>query len=285
VSKVGAYFKLARIDHGVIAAVAVAVGYAIGANGWYGILRPPAILAMVVAVLAEIALFTFNDVLNIEEDRINAPDRPLVRGEVGVREAVVLGAACTALSLMLAALLGIAPLTILAVALTSGMLYNFQLKRRGLLGNVVVALDTSLPFTFGSTVVRGFNVPLTVTLFTLIAFTAALGREVLKGIRDLEGDLRAGIRTLAATRGVRVASRVSSALLLAAPFLSIAPLPLIGGWGKCVVYTILVSVTDFLFTYTAISILLKPERGVAEIGRRLTLLGMLTGTLAFASTA
>jgi len=46
-----------------------------------------------------------------------------------------------------------------------------------------------------------------------------------------------------------------------------------------------VAATDFLFARSGASIRLGPSREVAESGRRLTLLGMLLGTLAFASAA
>lgn len=282
--KLTAYLRLARIDHGAIAAIATAVGCAVGAGGWLSI-PSAAVIAILVTVLVEVGLFALNDVFNLEEDRVNAPDRPLVRGEVSVDEAVRLGVASLASGVIISAILGPAPLLVVALATASGMAYNAWLKRTGLPGNVVVALDTSLPFLFGATVVRGFDVPPLAAVFVLIAFTATLGREVLKGIRDLEGDLRAGVRTLAATRGVRAASLVAAVLLLTAPLLSLAALPLIYDDLKCALYTGLVAATDFLFAYSGASILLEPSREVAESGRRLTLLGMLLGTLAFASAA
>lgn len=208
-----------------------------------------------------------------------------MKGEVSVDEAVKLGSAALTLGVALAASLGPAPLLVVAVAAASGMMYNAWLKKAGLLGNLVVALDTSLPFLFGAVVVRGFDVPPLSVAFTLIAFTATLGREVLKGIRDLEGDLRAGVRTLAAAMGVKTASLAAAALLLAAPLLSLAAIPLIYDELKCITYTTLVAATDFLFAYSGVSILMEPSREVAESGRRLTLLGMLLGTLAFASAA
>ena len=171
--------KLARIDHGVIAAIATAVGCAVGAGGWLAV-PPIIIVAMAAAVLVEMGLFALNDVFNLEEDRINAPDRPLVRGDVSVGEAVRLGAISLASGLAVSAILGPAPLLVVAIAVASGMAYNVWLKRTGLPGNVVVALDTSLPFLFGATVVRGFDVPPLTAVFVLIAFTATLGREVLK---------------------------------------------------------------------------------------------------------
>jgi len=284
VGKLGAFLRLARIEHGVMAAFATAVGCAVGAGGWFSVEMYRLALAAAVTVAVEVGLFVFNDVFNLEEDRVNAPDRPLVKGEVSLREAIALGAFSLALGGALAAALGPAPFLIAALAVLTGMAYNARLKKSGFPGNVVVALDTALPFLFGAAVASGVRIPLLAYLFTLTAFLAALGREVLKGIVDLEGDLRAGVRTVAATKGVAYAAKLSSALLLAAVSLSVAALTLVKE-SALLAYTALVSVTDALFAYVSATLLLRSDKATAEKGRRTTLLAMFTGTLAFAAAA
>lgn len=275
--------KLARIEHGLMASFATLVGFALGAGGWR-LVQPYAALAVAVTLAAEVGLFVFNDIFNLEEDRINAPHRPLVRGEVSLREAQVLGVLSLATSMMLSLPLGLFPTSLVVFAVASGMAYNIWLKRTGLLGNMVVALDTALPFLFGASIPCGFKMPWLVILLTLIAFLATLGREVLKGIVDMEGDRRAGVRTLALVRGSIFAARVSSFLMLTAVAMSLLAVPFVPerSW---LAYVTLVALTDSLFAYVAILLLLRDSRDAAIRGRTLTLSAMLLGILAFATAA
>lgn len=283
--KVSAYLKLARIEHGIIASVAAVTGCALGAGGWLHTPFIQAILAIAVTVFVEAGLFIFNDVYNIDEDKVNAPYRPLVTGEISLKEATMAGYLTLLLGTALALLLGVAPLAVVLAAITSGMAYNVRYKRLGFIGNLIVSLDTSLPFLFGATVTSGYQIPLLVIIFTLIAFVATLGREVLKGIRDLEGDKRVGIKTVAAVKGRRFAASLAAVLFIFAVLLSLITLPFIHDQGKRTLYAALVSVTDTLFLFTAVYILLKQDIRHAENGRKFTFLAMLLGTIAFSTAA
>ena len=282
--KFSAILRLARIEHGLIAAFATAVGYAVGAGGWLSVEKGPLAVAAIVTIAVEVGLFVFNDVFNLEEDRVNAPERPLVKGEIGVNEAVAIGVISLALGGVLAGTLGLLAFAIVLLAISSGMAYNIRLKKSGFSGNVIVALDTALPFLFGAVVASGAKVPTLAYLFTLVAFLAALGREILKGIVDLDGDRRAGVRTIAATRGEAFAARLSSSILLLAIALSIVALAFMKE-SALLAYTVLVSVTDALFAYAAASLFINNDKITAEKGRRITLGAMFAGTLAFAAAA
>ncbi|MCX8181055.1 MAG: UbiA family prenyltransferase [Thermofilaceae archaeon] len=282
--KFAALMKLTRIEHGFIAAFATSVGCAIGAGGWFGIQPYAVVLAIVVTVLVEVGLFVFNDICNIEEDRINAPERPLVKGEISVKEATIVGLLSLILGASLALPLGFPPLLVVLLAVSTGLAYDMWLKKAGFIGNLIVALDTALPFLFGATVFSGFSVPILTFLLAGIAFLAVLGREVLKGIVDIEGDLKAGVRTLAITRGVNFAAIVSSLLFMLAVSLSLVALPLVTE-GRQYLYTFFVAITDLMFTYVAGSLLLRRDKSTAAKGRVVTLIAMFTGTLAFAITA
>ena len=284
VVKLNAILRLARIEHGLIAAFATAVGYAVGAGSWFSVEKIQLAVAAIVTIAVEVGLFIFNDVFNLEEDRVNAPERPLVKGEISVKEAVAVGAISLALGGVLAGALGPLALTIVLLAISTGMAYNIRMKKSGLPGNVIVALDTALPFLLGAVVASGAKVPILAYLFTLIAFLAALGREILKGIVDLDGDRKVGIRTIAATKGEAFAAGLSSSILLAAITLSIIALAFVKE-SALLAYTALVSVTDVLFAYAAASLLMNSDKITAEKGRRITLVAMFAGTLAFAAAA
>ena len=272
-----ALVRLSRLEHGAMVAVAVAAG-AVAAGG-PGSLRSPALaVAAVSAVFVEAALFAFNDLLNLEEDRVNSPERPLVRGDLTARQAVAFGTSCMALGLLLSAMLGPAPLAVVAVASALGMAYNAGLKRYGPLGNLLVSVTSSLPFVYGSVVAVGAVPPIIVLFFT-IAAVAHLGREVIKGICDMEGDARVGVRTLALIMGPRAAAAVATALILTSVLLSLLTFPIV----RKPLYVALILLTDAILLYSVASLVRGPYPGAAEGARRYTLVGMGVGIAAFAA--
>ena len=270
-----AFLRLARIDHGLMTVLAALTGFLAVGKEWVDVTR--LVCGLVAALMAEIGVFAFNDVFNLEEDRVNAPNRPLVRGDLTLFEAKVFGVIALALAVVLSCLTNLLCCVIIALAIATSMLYNVRLKREGFPGNLVVALNTALPFIYGAAIVeRALSAK--PFLYFLIAFFAMLGREVLKGIRDVEGDRRVGIKTLAIIWGPKRAAYVSALFMCLAVAITPLLLPLATSWLS---YILLVAITDLLFLYSSIVIVREPEVAVAERCRKMTLLGMLCGILAF----
>lgn len=264
--------RLARIEHGLmtgIAAVAgfLAVKWCFCDNLW---------VVFVSSVLAEVSLFAFNDIFNLEEDRINSPDRPLVRGELTRKEALAFALASAAASIILAFQLGTYPLVVLFAAIVLGNLYNAYLKRLSILGNLTVAGLTATSFLYGS-LSTGVAVPEKVVLFFIIAFLANVGREISKGIRDLEGDSKAGICTLACEVGVEEAGLIAAVFMSLAVVLSMAA---VNYFTFKVLFISLISVTDVIFIHAAYQMITKPSHAAGWV-RKTTLIGMLLALISF----
>lgn len=198
-----------------------------------------------------------NDVQDVAGDRINHPERPLVRGEWTVEEARMLATGLFAAGgLFIVPLLSYVPLVgiIYLVAVGALLGYEFRWKARGLSGNGLVALLTGLVFLYGGAAVGD---PLVVVPFAVMAFLATLSREITKDIEDLGGDV--GRRTLPMTRGVPFASAVSRLSVAAAiavsalPLLWFAPLSTLGG----IMYLAFVAAADALFV---LSVAYLPRR-------------------------
>lgn len=249
--------------------IAVLAGYL--ASGGMSFVR--ALTACTATFFIEAALFATNDIFNVEEDRLNRPDRPLVRGTLSKREAWAIAVASMTAGVVFSALLGVMPLAIAGLALVLGLLYNAYLKREAFFGNLVVAALTSMSFMYGAFCATS-NPPEKIAVYTLMAFTANMGREIIKGIRDLEGDRRAGICTLPCAIGITPSAVISSAFIFSAIALSLAIAPYFTP-----IYLVLISVTDLLFIYSAVIVLLKPAKS-AEKARRSTLVGMFIAILA-----
>lgn len=162
-----------------------------------------------------------NDVLDLQADRINRPDRPLPSGRIALRSAALAAAALYLAAMALAFALGV-PEGLLAAGMALLLcLYNLKLKALPLWGNLVVALLCALaiylPELPGFPAHTGFPV--------LFAFLATLAREVSKDAEDVPGDIAAGFSTLPIRFGNGAAKAAAGAacaaviLLLPVPWL------------------------------------------------------------------
>jgi len=187
-----------------------------------------------------------NDYYDIEIDRINAPNRPLVSGKINTRTALTLAAVLLISGLTISALLNALSFVIAALFAIISYLYSWKFKRSGLAGNFLVASSMAIPFIYGSIISMRFNpVPF---ILAGVAFFAGTSREIIKGISDAEGDMKKGVRTLTITRGAKWASIYAFIFMIVAVILSFFPLIYFRFW---YVYLILILIVDFyMIKYT-----------------------------------
>jgi geranylgeranylglycerol-phosphate geranylgeranyltransferase len=115
-------------------------------------------------------------------------------------------------------------------------------------------------------------------IFALIAFLANTGREVTKGIVDVEGDQAMGIRTVAISMGVMTAALVSVVFYLSAVIVSILPLyyGFVSFW-----YFPFVVVTDIGLIYISFSLIRDSSRENSRRIKNLVRMLMLCGLFGF----
>lgn len=236
--KLRAMLRLVRPVNAVIAFLAVISGAATATDTF---LSQEVLLGAVSASLILMSGNAVNDVFDLEADRVNKPKRPLPQGELSINQALVISLALAGLALILA--LSITSMCFLIASFYAGMffLYAAWLKPTGLLGNIVVSSGTGMTFIFGSLTV-GSPSPLTV-IFALCAFTLNLGREIVKGVEDLEGDRVRNCKTIAMKHGPRIAGLAVVSLYVAALPLSLIPF-LLGQTGLA--YLIAIAVADLV---------------------------------------
>jgi len=211
--------RLVRINNLLLAAAGVLAG------GWIalGALQTPNVLALaaVAAVGFGMAGNVLNDIWDRAADRVNRPggERPLAAGRVTrgtadlcVAGGAVVGLGAAALVNGTAVLVGLAAFAVL-------VLYSPVLKRRGLPGNLAVALVAGLPLVYGAIAV-GHAVAGIVPW--ILAAWIHLVREIVKDIDDQAGDRTLGRRTLPLVFGARRASLVAAGLAAAFVPLSLA---------------------------------------------------------------
>jgi geranylgeranylglycerol-phosphate geranylgeranyltransferase len=155
--------------------------------------------------------YAINDYYDIDIDSMNRPHRPIPRGDVLPTEAWWLWRMSSSAGVIGCAFLGPWPLAIALCWVASLYAYSRWLKRRVLVGNVVVSGATGLAFIFGGAVVGSLDRSWMPALF---AFLVNLAREVVKDIEDIEGDRKGNAHTLPIRYGVTSALSLATAVLL-----------------------------------------------------------------------
>jgi len=218
-----------------------------------------------------------NDRYDIEVDRVNNPNRPLVKGSVSIKEAEVAAAALLIMGLATSILLGWLTFLIAALFALIAWLYNYRVKRYGLLGNTLVSASVAIPYIYGAVAIGAADEPL-IYFLALTSFLAGLGREVVKTICDVKGDEVRDVRSVARVLGAESAAKLSALFFILAILTSLLPITL-GIVG--LVYGALVSAPICIFVGLTLKILKDSSAESAYFVKRVALFGMLLGLIAF----
>ncbi len=166
--------------------------------------------------------YILNDIHDLDTDKVNTPNRPLVKHPQKLDLMNRVGFAFMFAGIAIGAAIGyklgnIYLGLIHVIAASSLYIYAIQFKRTVLLGNIIIAFLSGLvPLTVGL-----FDIPLLqngygdvmktyknfnfnflaywAIGFSLFAFILSFARELIKDIEDIAGDQQAGIRTFANT--------------------------------------------------------------------------------------
>ena len=218
-----------------------------------------------------------NDYYDVEVDKINMPSRPLPSGAVSLTSAKWLASLSLVVGLFFAFLTTPIHLAIATIFAVVAWVYNYRGKKHGISGNMLVAISISIPYLYGGLAVgRGLD-PLIIFL-SLTTFIAATGREVVKGITDLEGDKVRKIWSVARSRGTNEAAWIGSVLFIVAVISSWLPL-ITSAAG--LIYGVLVIIPDGIFIYAAAAMVKRSTAQRARHVKKIALIGMLAGLLAF----
>jgi len=222
VRRVWAHLRVLRPVNVVMIMVGVALGGVLsgGDGALQGVAGERLLWAALSVALIAGAANSLNDILDLEIDRINRPERPLPSGLVSVTTARLVWGLGTVAGVVLAAFLSLTHLALALGAVGLLVLYNIFLKRVLLLGNVVVAFVIGLAIVYGGWAV---GPPDPAFVGAGFAFLTTLAREMIKDIEDVAGDATAGVRTLPLVYGTPVAARATVGVLFVT--LLLTPLP------------------------------------------------------------
>jgi geranylgeranylglycerol-phosphate geranylgeranyltransferase len=216
------YLSLIRIGNSIVIGVAAITGYIVSTHTYLDldlIMLKLFFSAFFIGVFGNI----INDIYDLEIDKINKPWRPLPSGRISVLSAWILGLASCILGILLALIINIYLFIIAVIASITLYYYSKYLKRRGLAGNLTIAFLSFLVILYGG-MVSPSNI-----VYSLVpgiyAFIIILGREIYKGIEDVEGDEIHGVKTIAVRLGIWRAYIIGSLVLMI--LVIISPLPYI----------------------------------------------------------
>ena len=240
VNKIKAYSDLFRVENSLTGLIGVVIG-AVVVNGIDFSLSD----AMIVSFFGLSVMFfmfswnAYNDITDIETDRLNRPDRPLPSGKISSSSAMIglIGTMVLSIVSLLAGLWKLSSegetdsitssVVIWAAAILLLILYEGVsdirgLKHSGLIGNFCIAVAIGMDVVFGAS---GLGSPTDQKVLALagMAVSFSLAREVIKDIEDIHGDFdrvtfpkKVGIEN---ARSVAWLLTLLAVVLLFAPFM------------------------------------------------------------------
>jgi len=274
--KIVGAIRLIRPINCAVMGVAVLVGMIVASQSflldWKRIL-----LGFVTGFTFLAAANTFNDYYDRKIDAVNEPNRPIPSGMIHPREALGYAFILSAIGFIASFLTNIPCLAIAAAAWLLSVYYATMGKRTGTPGNFIVGACVGLPFIYGGFVVESGLMP-TLVLFAAMAFFSTIGREVTKGIVDVEGDRLQNVKTLAVLYGSGVAAVTAALFYIVAVILSFFPWVLgeVSAW-----YLPFVILADIGFILSSAFLLRDYSRENARRVKRLALVWMVMSLLAF----
>lgn len=204
--KMIAGIRVIRPLNGVIAAVSVLIGAMLTKQG----ITQSVWLATLSCFLITGGGNAVNDIADRDIDKINKPQRPIPSGRLSGRGVGILSLFLFILGIAIASLVSFKLMKMAILVTILLLLYSFFLKRRGLRGNIAVALLGGLPFVYGGIAVK-YITPTTIPF--IFAFLFHFSRELIKDIEDMEGD-RGYAQTFPLVYGVERAKKLVNILVV-----------------------------------------------------------------------
>jgi geranylgeranylglycerol-phosphate geranylgeranyltransferase len=175
-------------------------------------------------------------------------------GKLSKKEALLFAILCSGTGVALSFLVNIQAITISASVVLILVLYAVRLKGTPLIGNVTVAILTSLTFVSGGVAVER---PIGALIPAAFAFLFTFARELVKDIEDIEGDRRVGARTAPVAWGIGISKTVSAAIMMVVVVVS--PIPFIANYYTWRYLVAVILGVDVVMIWCALWILWRPN--------------------------
>ena len=276
IRKVKACIEILRPINSLMVGFAVLVGITLSNNGR---LSSPRIdlLGYLTGFFISASAMILNDIVDINIDKLNSPQRPLPSGRLSIKEAIICYILLSAVGTYLSYLVNYLTFIIALTSWFIATVYDIKGKKSGVPGNVMVAYSVTVPLIFGAASVNRF--PSVIWIYYYMIFATVLAREIAKDIADIEGDREARVRSLPILKGPKFAAIASVILYLSAVALS--PLPIIKKLVNLVAYGLPVAAVDIGLLYDSFYILNHLDKESILKHKKRVLFYMLLGLVGF----
>ena len=269
------YFEIMRPVNSVMVGISIIVGAAI--TGGTTVLGNWMLLfySFITGFTLTGASMAINDYYDREIDFINEPHRPIPSGRISPTSALIFTGLLSAVGLASSWMVSTSALVIAVFAWIVMMIYSMWGKKTGFPGNLMVSSCIALPFIYGGVLSGNLEAAAS---FSLLAFLSNTGREITKGIVDIQGDKTSGVKTIAVSRGAGKAADIATIFFIAAVASSVIPvyLNLVSFW-----YIPFVVITDLGLILSSYQIIADPSRETARSIKKRILYLMIIGLIGF----
>ncbi|MCS7125966.1 MAG: UbiA family prenyltransferase [Aigarchaeota archaeon] len=270
-----AYLKITRPVNGILMFIGILAGVALSYSKVIDFTN--IVYSFITAYSLSGSSMVLNDYFDREVDKINAPQRPIPSGLITPSHAIVYSSTLGLVGIISSVLISFQCMIIALISYIASALYNISLKKIGLLGNFTVSLVVTAPFVFGSTMSDGY-ISERIIVFIIPVLLSNTGREVIKGISDVEGDAVREVRSIARVMGVGRAALIGSILYILAVLFS--PVPYFLNYVSTL-YLPIVIIADIGFLYSAYIILKSPSKENSIKVKNQTLIWMFIALIAY----
>jgi len=276
-SKLAAVFRLTRIEHSAMLVIAVLAAEVIVGKS---IPLAKILLSLISPVLISMGAFAINDYFDIEVDKLNKKNRPLVTGVLKPKDALYITAVSMLVGVIASAAINAYCFAIAAIFAVLAVSYSYKLKEMLLLGNAYIAFSMAIPFIFGN-YVSVSSLYMSIAVISTMIFISGMAREIHGTIRDYSGDIKIrAARTLPTVAGVKGSAVTALILYLIAIAISIYIFFYIAPFKFNMLYAFIVGLSDLLLLYVAIGYIYK-GRKFYDRARNISLAAMALALLAF----
>ncbi len=216
-NKIISFIYLIRLNNTLISILSLIVAIYIGNNLFE---THKLIFAILTIFFLSSGGNMINDYYDIDTDRINKPQRPLIADSYNLRSIFRFSIVMLIIGIIFSAF--ISPFTLIIAFVASILLfcYSKYCKRMLLLGNFVIAFLAGLLFIYGALIADN----IVAGIFpAILAFLITFGREITKDIEDYEGDKESGMHTLPIVVGKQKAFIIAAMTFLILIGLSFVP--------------------------------------------------------------
>lgn len=224
--------------------------------------------------------YVFNDIYDVEIDKINIPSRPIPSGAISISNArsfalFLFGSGIITCTFTLNLL------AIITCLCATYLLYRYStdLKRNGLSGNLTVAILSFVLFFYGGVLTtQAINAIFPASF----AFLLILAREIIKDVEDITGDRRHKCLTLPIRYGVNKSLFLAKCLLGSLALVAI--IPYLTGIYSSIVYPLFIGLNDSFILVTLILLSRKNETELimaSTSAKKILKLTMIVGTIGF----